>query len=1125
MTSSTDGYTCQILSRRSNTIDYRPYVQHKLFLEDDNFDTRYNALLYCNEKLAAALSNTMRKHLSVLQENIVKELHWSEIGGVNILSNRKNHLAVITTGLSDADRGIMTTILTHRFELELVLRVVNVECQYCNSANYLLLEIAEALFRKCSASNGQSDVRIFDLLKSFDYNRIKQSPVQFIDEFAALHLNSGSSGEVSTTRSLTIVLQFAERISPDTLGDLCVQLNSFKWKYNLIAITTDSQPLPLVSYPGALDSYTISTHFSPTPWAIYDDFVADAICSSSVLPVSLPITLLHWIHQSFLGSSCCVSTIVGKMQSALGQHFQHRRAMLCMFQQVEWIREMKLSKLHSKASQWDPYVINRTIADLLSYLGVRDVTGTGLILTVVPAEAESTRSYKEQDPEKKKKNMVGGLKRKIEEEDEEEEDQAPEPADTSGHYFGDDEDNNNPIIPDDELIRDTRNRVFTTFTADGVMHLGQFYTLTSKEFEILDTICLGSTEKQVWAMMKASRLGFECVYAKDAIGESVEKFVCPWASNRQGNMVTQNGTFKWKPADVSSNSVLKNGIDYFDSKEEVIRYIMNRGFEAKDTDYCLPDFSGQIPAATSGKGGTADQQQDDDDIGSGAGTGAGTGTAVDDDNDAPIPLDTATSTMNMLVPVTAPPPPPPPPPARRAPAAALRAAEVVRAESLLWPVIIRNSLDDAWFQFMKQVRDSLVLSSFKEKDRDAARATHCTCALWADCKQNDGVVSDNGEEKGGGDAAAIVTTVAPAATQQLLSITTTSVYSVPLDKVNRVIKTTLASFQALQKLLQAIRKVSLSAASSSNAEATGEFVPPNLYRFVSYITDELEDHLICFEELVNNMDKSLSYNRLEKIGKTLLQQNECAASEAAAAAAAVVAVGLKETEEGTAGESNSAPVGDAQFNMEEPHFDMMSVLKGFLSDFVSFLKESSTKYFLLQRPKDISGVSVISSEDVAQVQISLESNIRSQYFHSLKYPKVIEGRPDACILYDKMRSCKPPIQELSPEWLEYFVSHCDVLSVDDHLEPGGQNYKDNSKRAKKVASVSATAGNAKAKAGAKADDDQDNEDGALSTEHKEWLKCRFVAALNELEKSGVIQCHRRSNDVIVITGHMYMWTN
>ena len=202
-----------------------------------------------------------------------------------------------------------------------------------------------------------------------------------------------------------------------------------------------------------------------------------------------------------------------------------------------------------------------------------------------------------------------------------------------------------------------------------------------------------------------------------------------------------------------------------------------------------------------------------------------------------------------------------------------------------------------------------------------------------------------------------------------------------------------------------------------------------------------------------------------------------------------------------------------------------------LEDLVNWLKALFHWFAALPRPPPLKGILEL---DDAACRLTLEAangNIRATVMRGLLLREdavrdAMEYFPDVCVLAEVVFSA--PERSNVFELLDAFRESCD--DWDDILDArDGKNRKAKKARAAAAAAAAAAAvidgAGTGAGAGAGVGDDDEAEAAAaaaLPSKKSEdaILRCRFVQALNSLERAGVVRLRQGSHEVTRLT---FMW--
>lgn len=184
-------------------------------------------------------------------------------------------------------------------------------------------------------------------------------------------------------------MRHAERIDLEVFSALVEALAGFsELRVHLVLFTSALCPLPLRLDKSAQSLVDASLHGGARPWAIYDEFMGRVFASRHI-NVSLPPALIAWIHESFWRSHCSVRDAMDKILLSLVHHFSVRRSLLCMYEETQWLVEMKLCK---KMGKTDDEQHSHAIMQILSFMGAEDMVGTGIRLALREEEVSSKTS-------------------------------------------------------------------------------------------------------------------------------------------------------------------------------------------------------------------------------------------------------------------------------------------------------------------------------------------------------------------------------------------------------------------------------------------------------------------------------------------------------------------------------------------------------------------------------------------------------------------------------------------------------------------------------------------------------------------------------------------------------------
>lgn len=430
---------CENLMDREKAIDFRPHSHNLLCSADTFFDSRYNAhlklekvldnlytqILHENHlDLATQLAMTIRKTLCSLRgggEEGVSEASFKkpkrEVSFCNV------PVSYIVSGLASEDRSVLIEYLVDFLQEEfLVTReygeylgndddsrtyFIDIGCTNHDCVQSLLSEIAEGLRvtadkmfksdkRKRMAQlisrskiNTNANASALDTVN--DENKylrtmIDQMPLKamslLLESMNSFSSNSVHNEDLGLNKSKLIVfLRHGESIDANAFSDLVLRLNNpdLDYRMHIVVMQEALCPLPLRSNKSAQSVMDVYLYESTSSWECYDDFMGRFITQRKI-PLALPSTVWSTVHDAYWRSNCCLFSAVNKLKLSLGYHFIQRRSLLCMFEEFNFLLEMKLIDSGKKRDKDEVSRSTKAISVLLSYMGANDIEGTGLRL-------------------------------------------------------------------------------------------------------------------------------------------------------------------------------------------------------------------------------------------------------------------------------------------------------------------------------------------------------------------------------------------------------------------------------------------------------------------------------------------------------------------------------------------------------------------------------------------------------------------------------------------------------------------------------------------------------------------------------------------------------------------------
>jgi hypothetical protein len=372
-------HLCEVSSDRGKAIEWRPQAQHALHLRDGHFDSRFNAYLRCERSLHNLYKSVIEGHHEELLEKLINEIkHTLPVSQpADNTSSRKTPLTCITSALSKPDMEVLVDFLIDCLNFRSDYVVLSLACHNTDSALDLLCEVANSL-RIATNEIACTDRRAASLGIAMA-SKLKSEPIREIYEMpshAILDMLAACEA-VSSQRGLLLLLQNAEGIDSEVFSDFIEIVHNMEGLHvHIITLTSAICPLPLRLTKSAQCVVEVSVFNTKTNWEIYDDFIGRVV-SLRELPVSLTASVWSWIHETFWRSNCCVRSALDMVLRGLRCHFSRRVSLLCMFEETQWLAEMKLVKKGGKTEQERQW---SAIHDIIGYMDQEDIRGTGLVL-------------------------------------------------------------------------------------------------------------------------------------------------------------------------------------------------------------------------------------------------------------------------------------------------------------------------------------------------------------------------------------------------------------------------------------------------------------------------------------------------------------------------------------------------------------------------------------------------------------------------------------------------------------------------------------------------------------------------------------------------------------------------
>jgi len=175
-----------------------------------------------------------------------------------------------------------------------------------------------------------------------------------------------------------LVLRHAERLPLSDFGATLDVLYADvlpRIKVHVVLFCSALSPLPLRLEQSPRSLLQVTLRHTCHPIDFYDVFMGKVLANNE-LPVLFPRKVINWLHEKFWRSTCCVRGTLDRIALTLGCHFEHRRSMLAMFDNMQWIHDMRLPV--GRFSKDKDENMTKAVTLLLAFMDARDLEGTGL---------------------------------------------------------------------------------------------------------------------------------------------------------------------------------------------------------------------------------------------------------------------------------------------------------------------------------------------------------------------------------------------------------------------------------------------------------------------------------------------------------------------------------------------------------------------------------------------------------------------------------------------------------------------------------------------------------------------------------------------------------------------------
>jgi len=356
---------CTVISKKEKAVEWRPHAHHVLHLKDAHFDSRFNAFLKCEMHLKELYESVIRFHHEELIEKLFNEVHQFMSKSVGEQTAAVS-MTCVTSSLSNPDLEGVVDFITDSLNSRTESLVLNVRCNNVTSAHDLLCEVTDT-FRVLTEQKVKSEKRVASINTAV--SKVGGSLGRMVSEMPSQALLDLSHGGDAAKRSLLLVMVNVEKVDDEVFSDFIEMVHGIAGlSVQIFTINASLCPLPLRLSKSAQLLVNASVTGTATTWDIYDDFIGKVV-SSKELPVSLTSDAWSWIHDTFWRSSCCVRSALDMILLALQHHFARRSSLLCMYEDTQWLTEMKLTK---KTGKTDEEKRHNAIHDIMGYLSVED---------------------------------------------------------------------------------------------------------------------------------------------------------------------------------------------------------------------------------------------------------------------------------------------------------------------------------------------------------------------------------------------------------------------------------------------------------------------------------------------------------------------------------------------------------------------------------------------------------------------------------------------------------------------------------------------------------------------------------------------------------------------------------
>jgi len=365
---------CTVISKKEKAIEWRPHAHHILHTKDAHFDSRFNAFLKCEVHLKELYQSVIQKHHEDLVDKLFNEVQQFRAKPV-VEQVAAVSMTCVASSLSNPDLEGVVDLITDSLSSRTEGIVLNARCNNVTSAHDILCEVADNL-RVLTEQKAKSEKRVASI--STTGAKVSGGLSRMVSEMPSQALLDLLHSSDSGKRCLLLVMVNVEKVDDEVFSDFLEMVHGIAgFSVQIFTINSSVCPLPLRLSKSAQVLVNASVTSAATNWEIYDNFIGKVV-SSKQLPVVLTSDAWTWIHDTFWRSSCCVRSALDMILLSLQHHFARRSSLLAMYEDTQWLTEMKLVKKTGKTREEKEH---GAIHDILGYLGNEDVRDAGIINT------------------------------------------------------------------------------------------------------------------------------------------------------------------------------------------------------------------------------------------------------------------------------------------------------------------------------------------------------------------------------------------------------------------------------------------------------------------------------------------------------------------------------------------------------------------------------------------------------------------------------------------------------------------------------------------------------------------------------------------------------------------------